>query len=121
MSLGYPSNPTNEFNTTYQITKDLSNWDKVTIQVVGLTSGVINVLGSNDGGATAYEQGSAELAINFVPVQVTNLTTGVAGNAIYGAGLFKLDANAQYMRLQGVPADSPTSIYRLLLFNSKIS
>lgn len=121
MSLGYPFNATQEFNTTYRITKDLSGWDKTTIQVVGPTSGRIDVLGSNDGGATAYNEGSAELAINFVPVQVTNLTTGTAGNAIYGPGLFKLDANAQYMRLQGAPADSPTSIYRLLLFNSKIS
>jgi len=42
-------------------------------------------------------------------------------NAIYGAGLFEVDVNAQYLRLQGAPAAAGTNIYRLMIFHSKIS
>ncbi|HRP30457.1 MAG TPA: hypothetical protein PKV73_01130 [Agriterribacter sp.] len=121
MALGYPSNDTQAFNSQYQITKDLSGWDKCVIQTVGPVGGQINVLGSNDGGGSDYESGNAQLAINFVPIQVTNLASGAVSGAIYGPGLFKVDVNAQYLRLQGVPASAGTNIYRLLMFNSKIS
>lgn len=112
---------TKQFNSTYNITLDMSGWDKTTVQTSGAVLGTINIQGSNDGGANASNQGDAELAINFTPIQAKNLATGSMVNAIYGAGLFEIDINSQYLRLQGAPAGTPTNVYRILLFNSKIS
>lgn len=110
-----------QFNSVYKITQDLSGWDKTTIHVVGPMGGSISVLATNDSGAVQGQtQGSAELAINFQLAQATNLQTGVASSYIYGPGLFKFDVNAQFLRLQGTPAAAGTSVYKLLLFNSKI-
>lgn len=122
MALGKPlGNFANEFNSLYKITLDVSNWDEVTIQTSGAVLGTVNIMGSNDGGADGTSQGDAQLAINFTPIQATNLATGTAVNAIYGAGLFRVDVNAQYLRLQGAPAAAGTNVYRLMLFNSKVS
>lgn len=109
------------FNSTYSITLDMSGWDKTTIMATGAVLGTVNILGSNDGGATVSNQGDATLAINFTPLQAKNLATGTMVNAIYGAGLFEVDINAQYLRLQGAPAAAGTSIYRVMMFHSKIS
>ena len=122
MALGKPLGDfTKQFNSTYNITLDMSGWDKTTVQTSGAVLGTINIQGSNDGGANASNQGDAELAINFTPIQAKNLATGSMVNAIYGAGLFEIDINAQYLRLQGAPAGTPTNVYRILLFNYKIS
>lgn len=110
-----------EFNSQYKITLDLSGWDKTTVQASGAVLGTINIMASNDSGAQEQTtQGNASLAINFTPVQAKNLATGTMVNAIYGAGLFEVDVNAQFLRLQGTPAGTPTNVYRLLVFNSKI-
>lgn len=122
MSLGKPlENFAREFNSLYKITLDVSGWDKVVVQTTGAVLGTVNIMGSNDGGASGMSQGDAQLAINFTPIQATNLATGTAVNAIYGAGLFSIPVNAQYLRLQGAPAAAGTNVYRLLVFNSKIS
>lgn len=123
MALGKPlSDFATEFNSQYKITLDMSGWDRTTIQTTGTVLGTINILGSNDSGYQQQNtQGNAELAINFTPLQAKNLATGTMVNAIYGAGLFEVDINAQFLRLQGAPAGTPTNVYRLLLFNSKIS
>lgn len=121
MAIGKPlQDLTQQFNTTYNITLDLSGWDKSTFQVVAPLGGAVVVYATNDAGATAYSQGNAELAINFQSVQVTNLATGAATNTISAAGLYKYDVNAQFVRLQGTPASAGTNIYRLNVFNSKI-
>lgn len=122
MAIGKPiPDLSQQFNTVYQITRDLSGWSKTTIQVVAPVSGTIAVLATNDSGAKQQNtQGNASLAINFSSAQVTNLQTGTTTNYIYGAGLYEYDVNAQFLRLQGQPASAGTSIYRLLLFNSKI-
>lgn len=122
MSLGKPlGNFQQEFNSVYKVTLDVSGWDKCTVQTTGAVLGTVNILGSNDGGASAYSQGNAELAINFTPLQAKNLATGTMVNAIYGAGLFEVDVNAQFLRLQGAPAAAGTNVYRLMIFNSKTS
>jgi hypothetical protein len=121
MAIGKPLGDfANQFNSLYNITLDMSGWDKTTIQTTGAVLGTLNLSGSNDGGANAYSQGDAQLAINFSPVQAKNLATGTMVNAIYGAGLFEVDINAQYLRIQGTPADAGTNVYRLMIFNSKI-
>lgn len=109
-----------QFNSLYNVTLDMSGWDKATIQTTGAVLGTLNLSGSNDGGDNAYSDGNAQLAINFTPIQATNLATGTKVNAIYGAGLFEVDVNAQYLRIQGSPASAGTNVYRLMIFNSKI-
>jgi hypothetical protein len=122
MALGNPQDWTQAFNSQYKITADMSGWDKTTIQVLGPVSGRLNVQGSNDGGGPPnISYGDAKLATNFSNIQAKDLSTGTMVNAIYGAGLFEVDINAQYLRLQGAPAATPTNVYRLFLFNSKIS
>ncbi|MES2382394.1 MAG: hypothetical protein V4538_15210 [Bacteroidota bacterium] len=112
----------NEFNSVYKITLDLSGWDRTDINVIPPFSGVINVYGSNDGGAVqGVTQGNATLAINFTPVEVTNLATHAVTNSISAAGNYRYDVNAQFLRIQGVPPAAGTNVYKLLLFNSKIS
>ena len=122
MAIGKPIlDQTRYFNSVYNITLDMSGWDKTTINVVAPLLGTIHVYGTNDGGAVLGQtDGNAQLAINFNPVQVTNLATGTATNSISAAGDYKYEVNAQYLRLQGNPAGTPTNVYKLLLFHSKI-
>lgn len=122
MALGRPLGDfADQFNSLYNITLDMSGWDKTVIQTSGAVLGTLNLSGSNDGGDNAYSDGNAQLAINFTPIQAKNLATGTMVNAIYGAGLFEVDINAQYLRIQGAPASAGTNVYRLMIFNSKIS
>lgn len=122
MALGRPLDMTNDFNSVYQITNDMSGWDKTTVQIVGPMSGVIYVYGTNDGNSLqGVRDGDAQLATNFTPIQATNLATGTAVTPISAAGNYKVDVNAQFLRLQGNPAATPTNVYRLFMFNSKIS
>lgn len=121
MAIGYKFDGTNAFNLTYNITLDMSGWDKTTVQVVSPMTGVIFVYGSNDANALqGVRDGNASLAINFNPIQATNLATGSATGTISAAGDYKVDINAQFLRLQGNPAATPTNVYKLLLFHSKI-
>ena len=122
MAVGKPlGNFSQQFNSVYNISLDLSGWDRTTFQVVAPFTGTIAVLATNDSGAVSGEtQGNSELAINYKPVQVTNLETGTATNYVYGPGLFKYDVNAQFLKLQGIPASAGTSVYKLMVFNHKI-
>lgn len=122
MAIGKPlSDFATQFNSNYNITVDLSGWDKTTIQVVAPVGGTIAVLATNDSGAVLGEtQGNASLATNFNIAQVKNLQTGTSVNYIYGAGLYEYDVNAQFLKLSGTPAAAGTNVYKLLLFNSKI-
>lgn len=108
------------FNTQYNISFDMSGWDRSTIQVVAPMSGTLYPYASNDPNALkGVRDGNASLATNFTTVQVTNLATGSAVTAITAAGEYKYDVNAQFLRLQGNPAATPTSVYRLILNHSK--
>lgn len=110
------------FNSVYNITLDLSNWDKTTIQTVAPMAGVIFVYATNDSGAVqGVTQGNAQLATNFTSAEVTNLATHAVTNIISAAGTYKYDVNAQFLRLQGSPSGAGASIYKLLLNNQKIS
>lgn len=112
------------FNSVYKITLDMSNWDKTNVQVVAPITGTLYVYASNDGDqVTGVQMGDASLAINFTPIQATNLATGAATNVITAAGNYSVPINAQFLRLQGNPTTGATitNVYKLLLFNSKIS
>ena len=100
----------------YSITLDVSGWDRTTIQAVGPVAGTVYVYGSNDGGGSpTVSQGSASLAINFSGIQVKNLATSTAVSSFNAAGLYEVDVNAQFLRVQGGGAD----IYRLIFNHTK--
>lgn len=111
-------------NSVYKITLDMSGWDRTTVQVVPYIYGAIYVYGSNDPNAVqGVQMGNAELAINFTPVQATNLATGTAVNAITAAGNYKVDVNTRFLRFQGNPITGATitNVYKILFNHSKVS
>lgn len=115
-------NLTTTFNSVYQLNRDISGWDKMTIQVVAPILGTaIYIYGSLDSGSQEQNnQGNASLAINYTPIQATNLATGSAVTSITAAGMYTVNAaNQQFVRIQGNPAGTPTNVYRILLWNSK--
>ena len=102
----------------YSITVDVSNWDRVTFHVEAPVAAPVFVYGSNDAGAgQGITFGNAQLATNFTTIQATNLVTGNAVTSISTAGAYKVDANTQFIRLQGGGAN----VYRLYAYNYKIS
>lgn len=123
MAIGKPlADYASEFNSLYKITIDTSGWDKSAIQIVTLAGGVV-VYGSLDSGANASTQGNAALATNFVPIQATDISTGTgvtAGTTLAAGKIYTVVNNAQFLRLQGVPPASGTSVYKLLIFNQKV-
>lgn len=114
---------TTTFNSVYQINRDVSGWDKLTVQVSGAMLGTAYIYGTIDSGASqGVNQGNAALAINYTPIQATNLATGSAVTSITSAGMYTVNAsNQQFVRIQGNPAGTPTNIYRILLWESKTS
>lgn len=108
-----------EFNSLYKITIDTSGWDKTSIQMVTL-AGSVQVYGSLDSGANASTQGNASLAINFTPIQATDQSSGTAGNVLATSKIYTVTNNQQFLRLQGVPAQAGTSVYKLLIFQQKV-
>ncbi len=122
MAIGYTSgNYARDFNTQYNITLDLSGWDKTTIGVVAPINGAINIYSTNDSGALlGVTQGNAKLATNFTPAEVTNVATHAITNSISAAGEYVYTVNAQFLRLQAVPPTNATNVYKLLFFHSKV-
>lgn len=125
MGLSRPiDNQSPTYNSVYKITMDMSGWDRTTIQVVAPVVGAMYIYGSNDPDAvTGVQDGNAELAINFTPIQATNLATGSAVSVITAAGEYKVDVNARFLRLQGNPTTGATisNVYKILPFHSKVS
>jgi len=113
---------TTPFNSVYQINRDVAGWDKMTVQVVAPIYGALYIYGTLDAGEQQQNtQGNATLAINYTPIQATNLATGTAVATITAAGMYAVNAsNQQFVRLQGNPAGTPTNVYRILITNSKI-
>ena len=121
MAVGKPlPDYASEFNSLYKITIDTSGWDKSIIQTVTLAGSML-IYGSLDSGANASTQGNAKLATNFVPIQAIDLATGSAVSTLATGKMYRVTDDAQFLRLQGVPAQAGTSIYKLLIFNQKES
>lgn len=112
---------TQRFNTVYNITLDMSGWDKTTLQVKSPITGVLFVYGTNDGGALqGVRDGMPQNATNFTPILATNLSTGTAAATIATAGEYKIPIDAQYLRIQGNPAATPTNVYGLFFNHNKV-
>ena len=118
MSLGKPLDYTQQYKQNiYSITLDMSGWDKTTFQVLAPVASTLFIYGSDNSGAVqGVTQGNAELATNFSTIQATKLSDGTAVTSVNAAGLYKVDVNAQFLRLQGGGAN----VYGLLFFHSKI-
>lgn len=119
MAIGRSLDLTNQYkaNNVYQLTVDVSGWDSVTAHVVAPMTGTVYIYGSNDSGAAqSVTQGNATLVTNFSSIQATNLATGAAVASISAAGLYKVDVNAQFLRLGGGAAN----VYKMILFESKV-
>jgi len=81
------------------------------------------IYGTIDSGAAPQNnQGGASLAINYTPIQATNLATGSAVTSITSAGMYAVNPiKQQFIRLQGSFAGAGTNVYRILLWESKQS
>ena len=102
----------------YSITIDVSGWDKANVHAVAPIAAPIYVYGSNNSGAVqGVTYGNAELAIDFYPVQATNLATGGATTSISAEGVYSVPVNNQFIRLQGGGAD----VYSLFISTTKSS
>ena len=116
-----------QYNSVYNITLDLSGWDKTTIEVIGPSVGTTYIYGTNDGGdLQGVRYGDAAHALNFNPIQATKLSDGtkVSSIAAVSAGqsaAYEVDVNEQFLRLQASPNGAGSSIYRLNIVNYKIS
>jgi hypothetical protein len=119
MGLGKSLDVTDQYKqNVYNIYFDLSGWDRTAIQVVGPIAAPVFIYGTNDPNALqGVRDGNAQLAINHTPIQATNLATGAAVTSMSAAGLYKVDVNAQFLKLSGGGAD----VYRMIAFHSKIS
>jgi len=119
MAIGKPFDATSEYKANvYSITLDMSGWDKTTIHVEAPVAKPFWIYGSNDAGmGFGITDGNAQLATNFATIQATGLASGAAVTSIANAGIYKIDINAQFLRLQGGGAD----VYRLYMFHSKVN
>lgn len=118
MAVGKPLDLTQQYKQNiYSITLDMSGWDKTTFQVIAPVVGTMYVYGSNNGGAVQSQtQGNATLATNFATIQAKKLSDGTSVTSVNAAGLYEVDVNAQYLRLQGGGAN----VYGLMFFHSKL-
>lgn len=108
---------TYNINNQKQVTLDVGEWDRVSVQFVAPITGTVYVYGSNDGGAVrGVTNGNAALATNFTAIQVVNLATGTAVSSITAAGLYKADINFKYLKFGG----GGISVYKMITDNMKI-
>lgn len=103
--------------TNNKIVLDISEWQTLSIQVIG-GSGTISILGTNDDGAVAGStNGSAGDAANFTAILATNLTTGATASAITGTNLFRIDPiSFKYLQIGD---GSTAAATKILVFKTK--
>lgn len=86
-------------NNFYAIA-DISQWETITIQVIGL-GGTCNIYGTNNGGeVTGVINGTPRDAADFNLVQAVKLSTGTAVTAITDTVLYRITPTGfKYLRL----------------------
>ncbi|HEY4833005.1 MAG TPA: hypothetical protein VIH61_10650 [Waddliaceae bacterium] len=121
MSISYQTgNYARDYNSLYNITLDVSGWQRTTVQLIPPMVGSVLIYGTNDGGALlGVREGSPKNATNFNPIQMKNLSTGSSVNATSSAGDYEIDINTQYIRLQGSPTGAGSSIYGIIFNHTK--
>lgn len=86
-------------NNFYAIA-DISEWETLTIQVIGL-GGTCNIAGTNNGGeVTGVINGTPRDAADFNVVQAVKLSTGAAVTAVTDTVLYRISPiGFKYLRL----------------------
>lgn len=97
---------------------DIGLYDYVIIQAINITSGSINTLSTNDGGAIEGQRdGSSQHATNFIALQVEDLSAGTFATSISADGNYRvLNPIGQYLVLE----DNSVAVDKVLVFLSKI-
>lgn len=107
---------TYNINNQHLVTLDIGEWDRVTIQAVAPIVATGYLYGSLDGGdVQGVTQGNAALAINFTPIQATNLATGSAVSSISAAGNYELEVRTKFLKISG----GGFGVYKLMTFQTK--
>jgi hypothetical protein len=118
MALSTVLDISDDFNADSLVQIDISGWDWIVLQVVGSPSGAIAFKHSNDSNSTTgATSGNALTAINFVAVQMTDLSSGTAVTKTSAAGLFKAGVIGRFFQLSGT---SITGVTKILVHLSKI-
>lgn len=86
-------------NNFYAIA-DISEWETITIQVIGL-QGTCNISATNNGGeVTGSIDGTPKDSTDYTNIQAINLTSGAAATAVTGTTLFRISPiGFKYLRL----------------------
>jgi hypothetical protein len=103
--------------TNNKIVLDISEWQTLSIQIIG-GSGTRSILGTNDDGAvTGSTNGSALDAANFTAVQAVKLTDGTSVTTITDTALYRIDP-ISFKYLQIGDGSSATAT-KVLVFKTK--
>lgn len=96
---------TADLNANTFVKIDVSQWQNVTVQVVGSITGTINLTGTNDAGSVqSVTDGNALSSLNYTAVQATNLATGATVTAAAAAGNFKIVVGTKFIQIGGTNA-----------------
>lgn len=108
----YISDITEMFNRNGTWKMDVSEWQNVSVQIIGQTEPV-NILGSNDANAiTSVSDGNAVSSINYSAIQAVNLSDGSTVTSIPDENLYSIKIVFKFLELQG-----GTATKVLLFFN----
>lgn len=108
---------TAQLNADHFVKIDVSQWQNVSIQVVGSVTGTNNITGSNDAGAVqSVTDGNAVSSLNYTAIQATNLATGAAVTAAAAAGIYKVVVSTKFIQIGG--ADAAVSGKLLVFLNT---
>lgn len=111
------SHLTNTTFTNGKVVLDISEWEVVSIQVIG-GGGTISLLATNNpGDVTGVTDGGALDATDFNAVQAVNLSTGVAVTAVTGTNIFRITP-AGFKFLQ-IGDGSTATATKVLVFKTK--
>lgn len=96
---------------------DISEWETVSIQAIGLVGTMTIAATLNGGEITGAVDGNKWNAADYVSIQAVNLTTGAAATAVTGTSIFRINPVAvQYLRLGD---GSTATATKLILFCTK--
>lgn len=104
-------------NGSHYAIADISEWETVSIQAIGL-GGTMTIAGTINGGEiTGSVDGNKWNATDYNAVQAINLTAGTATTAVTGTNIFRINpVGFQYLRLGD---GSTATATKLLLFCTK--
>jgi hypothetical protein len=118
MALSTILDRTADFNADSLSQIDISGWDWVVVQIIGIPSSAISFKHSNDAGAVqGVTDGNETTAINFVTLQMTDLSSGTGVTTAAGAGLFRAGVAGRFLQLSGTTV---TGVTKILIHLSKI-